>query len=685
METALAPGHYGLYSAGILCSLGCLFSKENTELFLLMVMKVLRQGAFGGFLKYILMSLLALSVLGLVFMDVQGVMQGGSVTGSDVARVGSESVSIRDFDKYARLRLGQLNMTPEDAYNTNPAIIDELLGTEIRSRFIMLEAKSIGISVGQKKIQEELIKRIKPMQNEGETLQQTLDRLLRGQGVREADFVKNYNREIVGDILMETAQDGFGTISPDMARDLFLLQNHKRDLAMLSFTEADIKDIKAPDEDQLKRLYESYKNTQFKIPEMRVVEVAYIDDSKLKETIDVSDEHLRSQYEERIEEYRVGEQRVLEQAVAPDADKAKALLKLARDEGVPLKDAMTRVLGQNEGTHVPAVPFSEDMMLPDIRALVMTAKSGDVVGPVETVMGQHIISVGETIAPHTLPFEDVRDALRKELEQIALTDMVYDLSTQLDDQLAGGNSFADASGAVPLNIVTLPAMNAFGLDQDKKDIFEGMGDADKSDKAILLEEGYALQEGETSRVYELPSGRFAAMRVKLVTEASSKPYEDVKQTIADDFIKDQKRVEIFRKIAEFVKQIKAGEKTFEQVAQESGKSIEKLDGLTLGGAMPAPLNDNQRAMIFESHTGDVLTLPFEGGAALAVITATHLPQIDKKGEEQIARIANELAKETQDEVFNYYVQWIGQKYPAVVNHRLLDQVYSRRADGEAQR
>lgn len=648
-----------------------------------MVMRALRQGVFGGFLKYVLMSLLALSVLGLVFMDVQGVMKGG-VGGTDVARVGSESIGMREFDKFARMSLGRFNMTPEDAYNKNPKIMDEILGTEIRSRFVMLEAESIGISVGQKKLQEELIVRIKPMQNEGETLQQTLERVLRSQGVRESDFVKNYSREIIGDILLDTAQDGFGAINGDMARDLFMLQNHTRDIEFISFAQDEIKTIEAPDEERLKRLYESFKNTQFKIPEMRVLEIAYIDDSKLKDTIDVSEESLRKHYEERIEEYSLGEQRVLEQIVAPNPDKAQLILKMARDEKVPLRDAMERVLGKNEGTYVPAAPFGEDMLIGEIKDAVTNAKSGEIVGPIETVMGQHVISVGEITPPRTMSFDEVKDDLRKEMEQIALADTIYDLSSQLDDIIAGGNSLEDAGQAVPLNITALPAMSALGLDKEKKDVFESVSENDKTDKSILLEEGFAIQEGEISRVFELPSGRFAVLRVKETIESSFKPYEDVKKTLADDYISDQQRVETFRKISEFVGAVKAGKKSFEEVARETGKKVEKREGLTLGGALPAPLNDNQRAMIFESYVGDLMTLPFEGGAAIARIKAATMPKMDEQAEQRVKRIEAELSKEVKDEVFNYYVQRIGRKHPAVVNHRLLEQVYGQKAATEPQ-
>lgn len=650
-----------------------------------MVMKVLRQGAFGGFLKYILMSLLALSVLGLVFMDVQGVLKGG-LGGTDVAVIGGETIGLRDFDRMARASLGRYNLTPEDIYKQNNKAFMDILAGEIRSRHIKLAADSLGVSLGQDRLQESLIKKIIPLKEGDESLQQTLDRLLSSQRIPEAEFMKNFSREVVADVLLESVQDGFGQINDNLASDLFVLQNQSRDLDVIFFDEEDIKGVEQPDEERLNKLYESYKNTQFKIPQRRILEVAYIDDSKLKDTLDISDDSLRKQYEERLEEFQVGEQKFLEQAVAPSAEESQSVLKLARDEKVPLREALGRVAGDGKGTHIPSAPIPEEMMPEVIRDAVAGAKAGDVVGPVETVMGHHVIKVGDIVAPHTRPFEEVKDALYKEAEQVALADAVYDLSNQLDDALAGGNSFEDAGQTVPLKISALPAMDAAGLDAERNDSLGGASEEDKSDKEIVLQEGFALQEGEVSRVFELPNGRFAAIRVKEILEESYQPFEKVRQKLADDFVQEQQRVENSRKISEFVKQIKAGETTLETVAASTGKKVKPISGIALSGDIPSPFKSDLKSMIFESQAGDILTLPYDGGAALVLLKKVHLIEIGEDQNAQIARIMDELNKELKDDVFNYYMRHVGMRYPSYINHDLLRAVYGKedKSDGGAQ-
>jgi len=92
-----------------------------------MVMRSLRDGASGGFMKYILFGILGMSVGGLVVMDVRGVLGGGGVGASDVAKVENHTINIRDFDRTLRRSLSRYRTTPEQAY----AIVTASIGRNL--------------------------------------------------------------------------------------------------------------------------------------------------------------------------------------------------------------------------------------------------------------------------------------------------------------------------------------------------------------------------------------------------------------------------------------------------------------------------------------------------------------------------------------------------------------------------
>ena len=649
-----------------------------------MVMHSLREGAFGGFMKYILMSLLALSVLGLVFMDVGNVLKN-NVGSTDVARVGSYNISYKKFDKIARLTLSRYNMTPQQAYEQN--FLTDILTNEIRATYMLLEAKALGIKISKKNMQKKIAELVNPSRQEGQTLQQTLDLILRSQGIRENEFVDNIYREMVADLITQSVQAGFDKSTPEsMAKDMFLFQNQTRDLEFVAFEEDEIKDVQKPDEERLKSLYDAYKNSKYKIPELRKFDIAYIDDTKIKDKIDISEEKISKTYDENIDEYKVSEQRVLEQAIAKTKDAAEQIFKLATDKGLSIEKAAKKVMGK-KALYVPPSPFREDTLMEVIRQPVMDAAKGDIIGPFKSPIGFHIIKVKEIIPPGTKSYDQVKDSIRKDLLEAEISDRVYDLSTEFDDMLAGGASFDEVNNEIPLNIISLPAMSSTGLDKDQKnDVFEKSSlktaSQDKKDKPVILEEGFALQDAEISRVIEMPSGRFAAIFAKEVIEPSFKPFEEVKREIADQFIKDQQRAKNQEMVSAYKQELSSGKTSLAKIAKNSGKKVRKVKKLSLISEASPPLQEDHKPIIFQAKIGEYVNLPTESGMILAHITGFSLPEITKDSQPAIDKIFKVLGNESKDEVFAYYLYFLGDKYPAQINYSLLRQIYGSSEDGQ---
>lgn len=639
-----------------------------------MVMRVLREGAFGGFLKYILMSLLALSVLGLVFMDVRGVLRG-DVGGTDVAKVGNSNIGLRSFDHLARMNLSRYQMTPQQAYEKDPSMLMDILRGEIRSTQIVLESEALGLNVSQKKLQQELIGRIKPSQQEGETLQQTLDRILRSQGVSESEFLKNYDREVIGDVMIEAVQSGFELTSKDLASDLFRLQNHTRELDIITFPESEITDYEKPDDEKLRKIYESYKNTKYKIEERRVFQIAYIDESKLKETVDVTEESMRQFYDENIDEYGVPEQRVLEQAIVPDEETARKLLQIVLDEKLNLSEAKKKI-SPDKGTYIPPTPFSDDMLLADLKDGIAHAKTGETVGPFKTLIGYHLITVQGVNEARTQSYEEVKESIREELKKTELAENLVEISDSLEDILSGGSSFEDASQSVPLIITSLQPLTSLGLDANGTDLFKDKDEQDAKDKDIILQEGFLMQSGETSRVFEMPSGRFAALRLTEVIPETSKTFEEVKEQLTQQVIDDQRHAKNFERVIAYKKTLEAGSKKLTDVAKEAHKDIQTLSNVMLYGNIESPLLDEHRASIFQAKVGDVITLSYKGGALLVQIKGVSIPEISDQISEQIDKIQEQVTDEFKSEVFAYYVYAVGQRHPALINNDLIRRFYA---------
>src|SRR5262245_44983148 len=150
-----------------------------------MVMRSMREGASGGFVKIVLFGLLTVAVGGLVLMDVGGFFRGG-VRRSDVAKVGSEKIQIAAFDRDVRSSLACVGIQPGEALKLG--YINEILGAEIRNSLMHQAAGDLGVQVSKQRLAQQIGRIIAPMVEEGQPPQAVLDQILRSQGMSEREF-----------------------------------------------------------------------------------------------------------------------------------------------------------------------------------------------------------------------------------------------------------------------------------------------------------------------------------------------------------------------------------------------------------------------------------------------------------------------------------------------------------------
>ena len=235
-------------------------------------MKSMRGGKVGGFLKYVIFGLLGMAVGGLVL---SGSFSSGSVGGNDVARIEDKTITIRQFDITLRRTLTRYNMSTQQAYKIGMA--EDVLSGEIRSYFMLKEAENLGIEIDKKQLAKRIAQVIAPHRQEGQTLQNALEEILRRQGMNEKDFVSGIKREVSGDIISTAIQAGFTPATDLLAKDLYAFQTQTRDVDLILFKDSEIKDIPEAETEELERLYESTKFAQYEIPEYRSVNIAIFD------------------------------------------------------------------------------------------------------------------------------------------------------------------------------------------------------------------------------------------------------------------------------------------------------------------------------------------------------------------------------------------------------------------------
>ncbi len=637
-----------------------------------MVMRYMRRGASGGVLKYILFGLLGMAVGGLAL---SGSFTSGGVSNNDVARIGDKSISIREFDNTLRRAIANYNISAKQAYNLG--IADEVLAGEIRSYFLQNESENLGLEISKEEIARKIAKIIKPLTKDGEDLQSTLQILLRRQGMSEKSFVAGIKREVSGDILTTAIKDAFAPNTDLLAKDLYIFQNHTRDIEIIIFPDSEIDTIKPATKEQLTRLYDAVKQTKYKIPEYRKVKIASFDINNVDNVkFEVSDEEVKEIYEENIENYEVGEQFILSQALVNDEKSAKDIYDLTQ-KGNDLKSAVIKVMG-NDSKYLDNIPFTADVMLPELNEAFKTRELNKITPPIKTALGYHVVKLINILPPSTRPLSSVKSSIKNELLEIKKSDYLYDISTQFDEMLADAVSFDDIAKEIGnTKISEIDFIDNKGLNQQG---VNGLPDyLNQEDREIAIETIFELESDMPSSMQEF-GDKFIAFALLEKQEATFKPFDEVEKELSDMFIADQQRVENTQKIRKYIAELSTGGSTFKTIATDNKKQIKTIKNISLSGTLEKPLNEKVKPLIFKTNLGDYAAMDLDDSSAIFKVSGYSFPEIDNEAMEKISALQEGLKSELQNEALLVYLNSLSEEQPATINKRLLDKIYTEQDD-----
>lgn len=634
-----------------------------------MVMKSLRDGASGGITKFILVGFLVLAGGGLIFMDVGNFFRGG-VSGNDAAKVGNSTIGIVAFDQVVRQNLRRVGIPPEEAYRLG--YIEQLLGSEIRTRMLQQSARNAGLLVGHKQVAEKVKQLIEPYTQQGANPKEVLENILFSKGMSESQFTNGMARDMAAGLLTDTISSGFMATSPDIARDIYNYRHEKRSFEYITFLNKDITDIPDTPEENLREFYEKTKEV-FSSPEYRTFQLLKIKRDALESKLEISEEEIRQTYEDNIDLYHVEEQRTLDQALISSQDNAEKIAEKVK-AGSSLEKAVKDVTSSTT-SYLGEKAFTEKEILEELKEPVLSASKGDIIGPVETPLGWQVIVLKNIQPAETKSFDSMKGEIREELMGNLLIDQLYALANTMDDLLASGMGVDELAEEIDLEVTRLPAVNQYGQDKDDKD---GLKNHEQN-RIAILETGFKLLKNETSAVMEMQDGSFMAIHLETLTPKSYKPFEEVRDDIAKRWKNDQKRVSNKIQVTQRLQDILSSGVSLKEYASKNGLNVKTKNNLSRDDEPQAPFTQITISNIFEAGPGQPLLVDIEDGVALAVVTDYEWPE--NPSETELQELTGALTRDSKQEGLQSFLFVQHQKLNPSINRKLLDRTYGADAQG----
>ncbi|HXR57508.1 MAG TPA: SurA N-terminal domain-containing protein [Casimicrobiaceae bacterium] len=487
--------------------------------------------------KRVAQTVLGLVTLPFVFFGTYQYFTGGG-SAQDVASVGKNKITQSEFDD--ALRDQQQRMRQALGNNFDASMLDTpearyaLLEQLVNQRLLENEARAGRFRVTDAQLAQ-FIAGLAPFQEDGKFSADKYREVLAAQGMSPLMF----EQRVRGDLTLSPVSDPIvnGSIAAKSSVQRYLaLLDQKREVSIAPIAaEPFAKSVNVSDEDV--KAYYDRNPKAFETPEMAKVDYLLLTQDAIAAQIKVDPAEVRQAYDANAKQYTTSEERrashilIAVKKDASDAEKAQAKKKAeeiaAKARANP--DSFAQLAKENSQDPGSASQggdlgsFSRGAMVKPFEDAVFGAKVGDIVGPIQTDFGYHVIKVTGITPSHVQSFDEVKGRIEAELKRqkagqkfASAADQFQNLVYEQADSLAG------AAKTLDLKVETTPFVTREKIQS------LAMGSA-KFVQALFSPE--SIQSKRNTEAIEVGQNALMAGRIVDYKAAAPKPFNEVKDEI----------------------------------------------------------------------------------------------------------------------------------------------------------
>ncbi|HEX7613897.1 MAG TPA: SurA N-terminal domain-containing protein [Thermoanaerobaculia bacterium] len=596
-------------------------------------------------LQWILWAVIAVFVI-FVFADWgMGSQRGGGVA-DFAAKAGGIRITTAEFQKeYAsaedryRQAYGK-NYSPELARAMN--LPEQVLNSLIDRRLFREEADRLHLKVTDDELTQHLLG-IKDPQS-GKPLfvkdgvfvgDATYRRILAANRLAPQSFEEAQREQILLEKLNRFFTEAV-VVSDEDVKSEFEKRNVKAKIAWALLPV--VSTAQAPATNAEAEAYFKANPTPYIQPEKRKAKYLLVETAKIRPTIQVTDADVAADYAANAETYRKGEEvharHILYKVEGANdaAQKAKAEAAVRRLRGGADFAALASAESDDPGSKANGGDlgsFPRGRMVKEFEEAAFAAKEKDIVGPVKSSFGYHVIQVLEKSGERVQPLFEVSAGIRSRLQDDRAKDEARRLAAGLAEKVAKMGKPSDddlrklAGSGVTFNETEFLS---------RTDAPAGIGFNPQFSEKL-----FSLKEGETAAApVSTPRGE-AIVKLVEIKKPGLPAFADVKARVAADIQK--KRQDEATLLA--LKQAMTESATLEGIAKKLGLKVETPDAFSMGGPIPG-LGSPKAVLdaVFSAKPGELkgpLAVAERGAVVMRIDSVTPFDQAAFEKEKEVVR------------------------------------------------
>ncbi len=582
-----------------------------------------------------------------------------------IATVGDREITGREFDIQFRRDLQNLQqslgraITPEQARSFG--LYERTLQSMIARMLIDIAMQDQGIGVSKEALAR-AVKNSKIFQDEtGRFDRLRFDSVLGRAGLTEGEYLQFLRNQLGGRQLIDSLVAPMREAPAPMTDTIYRYRNEERIARYFRIDNSAFPPPADPGDDVLAKFHDD-NAADYTAPEFRKGRYLAVSVTTLAPKMAVSKEETAEEYDSRADEFRTGAKYKIQQIIFPKFDAADKAASALRKGG----DIAT--LANKELGIAPEDVSTEEFTAADLPSTIIKAldkaKPGDIVGPVASDFGFHVIKLHEKTEGSTRPLSEVADLLKSDIQKRKAEEKLLELASDLEDQIASGAPLEDVAQETGVEIRTFPLVSARGTGEDGRLV------KNLPLSPSFLENVFATEPGNELELQIAEDGSIYVIQVEDVVPSRLKPLKEVRDAVLAAWQKIQQEKAAEEEAKKLAARINAG-MTLEAAAALYKAEIKTSKPFRRNVAGELPRLAQQA--LFKKTTGQAVAAATNGGQIVAQLSKI-LEADPTKDPEAVKALSRQLAGNMRQDILAAYQQVLQQRIGVSIDREAFNRL-----------
>jgi len=569
------------------------------------------------------------------------------------------------------------NLPPGYASQMAPRLAATVLDQMVLQRAMIKQAQKLGLEVTQQEMLQGL-QGIPGLYENGKFIgMDAYQNGLQAQGLTVGQFEAQLRQQLLFDKVRNVITDGVA-VTPAEVHEEFVKRNAKAKIEYVVFDPSQFLKSVEVTPAALDAFFKKSPE-RYKAPQQRRVRYVLIDADRVRAEVKIDDAALRQYYGLHLSDYRVPDRvkvaHILFKTTGKNPAEVSTIEKIAQDVLAQVKSgADFAELAKQHSEDTSAQSGGEigwivrKQTVKEFEDAAFSMKPGEV-RLVKTIYGVHIIKVEDKQNAHLQSLDEVKDAIRGELERQKLAAAEESLGDRFEREVKAKKDFQAAARELALEAHETPL---FKYNQSVPDF--GNSEAFQS-------LAFQLPQGDVGQPISVPKG-LAVIQVAEIIPEHVPALDEVRARVEQDYRAEQSRVLASEKAKEFAAAARSGD--FKKIAKAQRLDVKESKDFTQQDSVSETIPASAVAAAFTLAPGQTSD-PVTAGTNSAVFhVLSHTPPNEADFVAQQGQIAEELLGRKREVAFEIYQQnlkqWLLQSKELKMNDAAMKQFlasYSR--------